>query len=191
MKITDAVNRYIYDALYASLKGAKDKLGANWVKTGALNTTNKASLVKLCQDIEMATGSPVTIFGTRSALSSLSAMADVSWAPNSIKEEYYRNGGVLGIWEGFKVAEIAQGLKRGAAINSATVEYQVDNSMLFVMPTGVSQKFIKVVNEGDTQIAQVTDKDTNRDMSYEYEMLFKMGISVIINQVFGVWTVTA
>lgn len=189
LKVSDAVNRYIFDAVYAALKGAKDSLGANWVKTGALEAANKETLVKLCQDISMATGSEVVIFGTRTTLSALSAMADVNWAPETIKEEYYRNGGVLGIWEGIRVAEIGQGLKRGAAINSASVEYQVDNNQLYIIPVGVANKFIKVVNEGDSQISQVSDKDTNRDLSYEYEMQFKMGISVILNTVFGVWTV--
>ena len=189
LKVSEAVNRYLYDALYAALRGAKENLGANWVKSGALEVANKATLVKLCQDISMATGSEVTIFGARSALSSLSAMADVNWAPESIKQEYYSNGGVLGNWEGFKVAEIGQGLKRGASINSATVEYMLDTDRLYIIPTDVANKFIKVVNEGDTQISQVTDKDTNRDMSYEYEMLFKMGIAVILSTVFGVWEI--
>ena len=189
LKVSEAVNRYLYDALYAALRGAKDNLGANWVKSGALDVANKATLVKLCQDISMATGSEVTIFGARSALSSLSAMADVNWAPESVKQEYYSNGGVLGNWEGFKVAEIGQGLKRGAAINSATVEYMLDTDRLYIIPTSVSNKFIKVVNEGDTQISQVTDKDTNRDMSYEYEMMFKMGIAVMLSTVFGVWEI--
>lgn len=137
----------------------------------------------------MATGSDVTIFGARSALSSLTGMANVNWAPNSVKEEYYKNGGVLGNWEGFQVAEIGQGLKRGANINSASVEYQLDTDRLYVIPTNVANKFIKLVNYGETQIAQVTDKDTNRDMSYEYEVLYKMGINVILNTVFGVWEI--
>lgn len=189
LKIVDAVNRYIYDAVYAALKGASANLGANWVKTGALDAANKASLVKLCQDVEMATGSAVVIFGTRSALSSLSAMANVDWMPNSAKEEYYQNGGLLGLWEGFRVAEIGQGLKRGAAINSATVDYLVDNNQLYIVPVNAVNKFIKIVNEGDAQISQVSDKDTNRDMSYEYEYMFKMGISVVFNTVFGYWNV--
>lgn len=188
-KVADAINRYLYDALYAALRGAKDNLGANWVKSGALETANKSTLVKLCQDISMATGSEVTIFGARSALSSLTAMADVNWAPESIKEEYYRNGGILGNWEGFAVAEIGQGLKRGAGINSASVDYMLDTDRLYVIPTSVANKFIKVVNYGETQISQVTDKDTNRDMSYEYEVLYKMGINVILNTVFGVWEI--
>ena len=188
-KVAEAINRYLYDALYASLRGAKDSLGANWVKSGALETANKATLVKLCQDISMATGSEVTIFGARSALSSLTGMADVNWAPESVKKEYYANGGILGNWEGFAVAEIGQGLKRGAGINSASVEYQLDTDRLYVIPTSVANKFIKVVNYGETQVAQVTDKDTNRDMSYEYEVLYKMGINVILNTVFGVWEI--
>ena len=189
LKVTEAVNRYLYDALYAALRGAQKNLGANWVKSGALDTANKSTLVKLCQDISMATGSEVTIFGARTSLSSLSAMADVNWAPESVKQEYYANGGVLGNWEGFKVAEIGQGLKRGAGINSATVEYMLDTDRLYIIPTDIANKFIKVVNEGDSQISQVTDKDTNRDMSYEYEMMFKMGIAVILNTVFGVWNI--
>ena len=189
LKVTEAVNRYLYDALYAALKGAKKNLGANWVKSGSLEAANKSTLVKLCQDISMATGSEVTIFGARTSLSSLSAMADVNWAPESVKQEYYANGGVLGNWEGFKVAEIGQGLKRGASINSAAVEYMLDTDRLYIIPTDIANKFIKVVNEGDSQISQVTDKDTNRDMSYEYEMMFKMGIAVILNTVFGVWEI--
>jgi hypothetical protein len=134
----------------------------------------------------MATGSEVTIFGARSALSSLTAMADVNWAPEEVKKEYYANGGVLGNWEGFSVAEIGQGLKRGAGIKSASVEYMLDSDRLYIIPTSVANKFIKVVNYGEAQISQVTDRDTNRDMSYEYEMLWKMGINVILNTVFGV-----
>ena len=38
-------------------------------------------------------------------------------------------------------------------------------------------------------VSQVTDKDTNRDMSNEYEVLYKMGINVILNTVFGVWDI--
>lgn len=137
----------------------------------------------------MAAGSEVTIFGARPALSSLTAMADVNWAPESAKVEYYANGGVLGNWEGIRVAEIGQGLKRGAAINSAEVEYMLDVDRLYIVPTSATNKFIKVVNYGESQIHQVTDKDTNRDLSYEYEMLYKLGINVILNTVFGVWEI--
>ena len=188
-KVAEAINRYLYDALYASLKGAQTNLGANWVKSGALETANKATLVKLCQDISYATGSEVTIFGARTALSSLTGMADVNWAPEDVKKEYYANGGILGNWEGFAVAEIGQGLKRGAGINSAAVEYQLDTDKLYIIPTSAANKFIKLVNYGETQVSQVTDRDTNRDGSYEYEVQYRMGINVVLNTVFGVWDI--
>ena len=137
----------------------------------------------------MATGSEVTIFGARSALSSLTAMADVNWAPEDVKKEYYAKGGILGNWEGFSVAEIGQGLKRGAGINSQSVDYMLDTDRLYIVPTSVANKFIKVVNYGEAQVSQVTDRDTNRDMSYEYEMMWKMGINVILSTVFGVWEI--
>ena len=53
----------------------------------------------------------------------------------------------------------------------------------------IANKFIKLVNYGETMVSQVTDKDTNRDMSYEYEVLYKMGINVILSTVFGVWEI--
>lgn len=116
-------------------------------------------------------------------------MADVNWAPETVKEEYYKNGGILGNWEGFTVAEIGQGLKKGASINSATVEYQLDTDRLYIIPTNVADKFIKLVNYGETQVDQVTDRGTNRDMSMEYEVLYKMGINVVLATVFGVWEI--
>lgn len=138
----------------------------------------------------MATGSPVTIFGDRTALSALSAMADVNWISETMKNEYHKNGGVLGDWEGFSLAEIGQGLKRGAGINSVSVEYQLKTDRLYIIPTSVSNKFIKLVNYGETQVDQVTDNSKNRDGSHEYEVLYKMGINIILNSVLGIVKIT-
>ena len=185
-KVTDAINRYLLDAVYAAFKDAKTKLGTNWVGTGSLKS-NKDKFIKLCQDVEMATGKAVTIFGSKSALSKLFALTAPEMYSNEMKNAAYANGGILASWEGFNVAEIGQGLKRGANINSATVEYMLDTNVLYIMP-GADEKFIKVVNYGETQVSQVTDKDTNRDMSQEYEVQYKMGINILLNTVFGVWS---
>ncbi len=50
-------------------------------------------------------------------------------------------------------------------------------------------KFIKLVNEGDTQITQVTDPTTRRDMTYEYEYQMKFGIAVVTNLKWGMWNI--
>lgn len=186
-KVTEARLRYIYEAVYASLAELETKLGQAWIGTGELTANSKDELVDLITKVSVASGSEVTIFGVKSDLSKLSAMADIQWMPEIAKEEYYRNGGHVGIWEGARVAEIGNALKAGAGINSATVEYAIPTGRLYIIPTDTANKFIKLVNEGDTLVTSVTDMATNRDMSYEYEVLFKMGIAVVLSSVIGVW----
>ena len=53
------------------------------------------------------------------------------------------------------------------------------------------EKFIKLVNEGDTQLRAITDKDTLMDMTYEQEMMTKLGVAVMLNSAFGVWDIDA
>ena len=50
-------------------------------------------------------------------------------------------------------------------------------------------KFVKIVNEGEMRVSEVSNPDTNRDMTYEYEVSFKMGAAVVINTLFGIWTI--
>ena len=56
------------------------------------------------------------------------------------------------------------------------------------MPTNVD-KFIKFVNEGDTQLKSVMDKDTNLDMTYDYTFMTKLGMAVITAACFGVYDI--
>lgn len=50
-------------------------------------------------------------------------------------------------------------------------------------------KFIKLVNEGDTQLRAITDKDTLMDETYEQEIQTKLGVAVMLNSAFGVWDI--
>ena len=52
-------------------------------------------------------------------------------------------------------------------------------------------KWIKLVNEGDTQLRSITDKDTNMDMTYESEIQTKLGVAVMLNSAFGCWDIDA
>ena len=52
-------------------------------------------------------------------------------------------------------------------------------------------KFIKLVNEGDTQLRAITDKDENMDMTYEQELMTKLGIAIMLNSAFGVYDIDA
>jgi hypothetical protein len=57
------------------------------------------------------------------------------------------------------------------------------------MPVG-DNRFIKVVNEGQPEMRQVNDNTVNQDMTYDYRYMFKMGVAVMVNLLFGVWNIT-
>lgn len=98
-----------------------------------------------------------------------------------MKEERNTTGR-LGIWEGVRLVEIPQRF----APNDTTTKL-VDPKKLLIMPTG-DNKFVKLVYEGDPQIREISDGDTNMDMTMEYEYQVKMGIATVIGKKFGTWT---
>lgn len=181
-KITEAYDRYINQALYEALMGVGSTLGAQWYKSSALDATTKEVLRTLCMDVSMATDSEVVIMGTRAALASVFDLTNVEWASGDMKNEKYTTGR-FGYWEGIRLQE----LKNGFKLNDTT-QYLVANDMLFIMPVGI-EPFIKLVYEGDTQMYQVQDAGTHMDLTYDYEVMTKLGIGVLTNQKFGVWKI--
>ena len=81
--------------------------------------------------------------------------------------------------------EIPQGFKR----NDLT-QNLVANDILWIMPVA-DNKFIKLVNEGETQVYQVTDAGQHMDMTYDFEMQQKLGVAILFNLAFGVYKITA
>ena len=183
-KVSEAFDRYINEALYNAMIGAGANLGTQWLKTGAIGDATKETLRTLCMDVAMATGHEVVIMGTRAALAPVYALTNVSWASNDMKNQMHTTGR-FGYWEGIRLVEIPQNFK----LNDTT-NYLVDNDKLFIMPVA-DNKFIKLVNEGDAQVFQIQDAGERRDMTYEYEYQMKMGIAVMTNLKWGMWSITA
>lgn len=84
-------------------------------------------------------------------------------------------------WEGIRLVEIPQNFK----LNDTT-NYIVDNQKLFIMPLS-DNRFLKLVFEGDANIASVVDKDENQDMTYEYIYQQKLGLAVLTNLKWAMW----
>lgn len=186
-KVLEAYNKYINNALYQALISASNGLAAMWRKTGAIV---EATLNSLCMDVAMATGCEVVIMGTRAALSPVYALNSVSWASNEMKNEKYTTGR-FGYWNGIRLVEIPQGiLSIDETKASGGAQYLVDNNKLFIMPMA-DNKFIKLVNEGDSQVYQVTDAATRRDMTYEYEFQTKIGVGIVTNLRWAMWDTAA
>ena len=104
-KVSEAYNQYVNETLYNALISAGEGLGSQWYKTSALSSTTASTLRTLCMDVAMATGYEVVIMGTRTALSSVTALQDVSWASNDMKNEKNLTGR-FGYWEGIRLVEI-------------------------------------------------------------------------------------
>ena len=80
-------------------------------------------------------------------------------------------------------------IKQGFRLNTTT-EYLVDDKQLLIMPVG-DNKFIKMVNEGQPEMRQVNDNTANQDMTYDYRYMFKFGVAVMVNLLFGVYNIAA
>lgn len=186
-KIYEAFDKEVNDTVYSSVMAAGSKLpttNSQWVKTGALNSTNKDTFMTLLEDVQSANGCDIVIMGTKSALAKLNGMEETTWISDSMKEARYSTGR-LGLFEGVRLVEIPQAF----AANDTTTKL-VDNTKLLVMPVA-DNRFVKIFNEGESQVKEVSDGTTNLDGTMEYEYQQKMGVATVIGRLFGMWTITA
>ena len=177
----EAYDRYVKNALYDAMVGYARDLEGQFKATGSVT---KEELNRLCELVSTATGSPVMIMGTQTALSNVIALQNSNYISDAMKDEHYRTG-TLGMWEGKELVAIPQVFEKGKVGT-----YKIDNTLIWIMPVS-DLKFIKLVNEGDTQLRAITDKDTNMDMTYEQELQTKLGIAIMLNSAFGVYDVDA
>lgn len=176
-KIYEAFDKKVNDMVYAAVMAAGDKVlpTSQFTKTGTLN---KDTLITLVEDVQTANGVEAVIMGTKTALSKLNALADTQWISDSMKEERHTTGR-LGIWEGIRLVEIPQSF----APND-TSKKLVANDVLLVMPVA-DNKFIKIYDEGEAQVKEVSDGNTNMDKTIEYEYQQKMGVATVLQRKFG------
>lgn len=185
-KIYEAFDKKVNDMVYEALMAAGTKLPnqTQFNKTAPLSADTKDTLITLVEDVQAATGDEVVIMGTKAALSKLTALSDVSWISDAMKEERHTTGR-LGIWEGTRLVEIPQ---RFAPNDTST--RLVDNNKLLIMPVA-DNRFIKVYDEGEAVITEVSDASTHMDMTIDYEYQQKMGVATVIGKYFGVWNISS
>ena len=176
-KIYEAFDKKVNDMVYAAVMATGDKVlpTSQFTKTGTLN---KDTLITLVEDVQTANGVEAVIMGTKTALSKLNALADTQWISDSMKEERHTTGR-LGIWEGIRLVEIPQSF----APNDTTTKL-VANDVLLVMPVA-DNKFIKIYDEGEAQVKEVSDGNANMDKTIEYEYQQKMGVATVLQRKFG------
>lgn len=179
-KVYEAFDRKINDMIYEAFMSADEKLPTDIKITAKLES---AKLLEAVQTLETDTGKEIVIVGTRPALSKVVALSDSAWISERMKDERNTTG-MVGSFEGIRLLMVPQVNEYG------TRNKKLDNSKLLLMPIDPNNKPIKLVNEGEAQVKQVSDGDTNQDMTYEYELRQKLGVSVIVNQLFGSYKMT-
>ena len=178
-KIYDAYDRYIKNAIYDTMVGYANNLSGMFKKTGSLT---EANLRDLCDLVSTAMNQDVMIMGTRTAISKVNALTNVDYLSSNMKDELHRTG-TMALWQGIEIIELPQVFEK-----NKVGQYKLDNDVLWIMPKS-EERFIKLVNEGDMQIFQVSDAATNRDMTNEYEVMQKLGIGILLNGCFGVYKI--
>lgn len=171
--------QYVQSMVYAELKGAATQLPSDMKDTGALSPATKARFDALIEKVANVNGTDVVVMGTKTALKHITAIADVNWASDSQKESI-ANTGRLGSYEGTTLIEIPQRLIPG------TRTVAVENDVLYIIPI-VEDKFVKFVDEGETEIFEVTEKAKLVDDFDTYEMSRRMGADVVLGSYFGYW----
>ena len=178
-KLTDMVYESVMDA-YKQIPVAEDKK-KNFIGNGALV---KDELDTIIENVGGLNDSDVYILGTRTALKKLNALAEVDWRAEIQKEDVARLGR-LGFYETTDLIEIPQRFD-----NNDVTKRLVDDKILLIMPKTSDNKFVWVVDQGETLIDEITERGEEHgriDDVMKYEMQRSFGVTTKIGAYFGAW----
>ena len=158
--------------------------GTGFVNTGTLSPATKAAFDTIISNVSDANGNcEVVIMGTKAALQKLNDLGNVNWISNLAKDSVY-NIGRMGLYEGNRLVEI----NNRFADKTLTTKVFKDNKLLIIPVIGDAGKFVKVIDEGYTEI-----EHTERDEKYSSDLMSMevqrwFGVGVVIGHQFGQWT---
>lgn len=175
-KIQEGLTLDVNDRVYTSFGSANIYLPEDFKESGAFV---KDSMLKLIDNVQTATGSNVKIIGTRQGLSAMDAGLGSEWVSESMKNERNTNG-VTRFWEGVRTVMLPQSFIKG------TYEQAINPKILRVIPDGFTP--IKVWYEGENRIRQLTSDDS-LDQTEDIETQVKMGIGVVMPDLFAEYTI--
>lgn len=175
----------IQEESYAQLGAAVTALPAQFKGTGTLDSTNKSNFDGIVEAVSAANnGADVVIMGTKSALSQISGMADVNWAAKDQRDSVM-NTGNIGIYEGTRLITIPNRFK-----DKSMSQYVFDTDKIYIIPViGEEGKFIKMIDEGDTEILEQMERGDNLSDIQTYEVQRRLGFGVVLGRYFGYWDI--
>ena len=176
----------IEEECFAQLGAAITSLPAMFKGTGTLDSTNKGDFDDIVSAVSAANnGAEVVIMGDKLALSKISGMADVNWAAKDQRDNVM-NTGNIGIYEGTRLITLPNRFT-----DKSLSSYVIDRDKLYIMPViGDDGKFIKMIDEGDTEIYEHLSKDEKYVSDLQtYEVQRMMGWGIVLGRYFGYWDI--
>ncbi|MEY8736426.1 hypothetical protein AB9M75_04045 [Lactobacillus sp. AN1001] len=171
-RVTEGFANHLQACMAEALTTAYTKLNASDKLSGKVTID---ALVKLAQRIQVKSGAPVAIYGTKAALGKVAELAGVQLFSGTMKDEFNKIG-YLGTVRGLELIEIPQAYKAN------TDEFALSDSDLLILPKG--EKIIGVVMEGDS-LTDTPDNMLRNDMQMSFVTLKKLGVQVMQMKVYG------
>ena len=182
-KIAEAYTAKIQETVYAAVANAYQSLPVQTASFIGTGTLVKANFDAIIENVSAANGgAPVVLMGTKAALANLSSLVPVNWIADGQKDNF-ANSGLIGIYEGNVLVEIPQ------RFTDKTLTSKIFPSNVIMIMPKLEDKFVKLVDEGDTQILEKTERGDYLSDIQSYEVQRRFGVGVVIGRQFGQWTI--
>ena len=144
-------------------------------KYGFAGTYSDDEVLRVAENVQAKTGLRPVIYGSKSALANLRKSSASLWS--EAEKEEVRRAGHVGLFNGYECVEIPNFMDKDDNL-------VLNQNMLFVIPEGT--KIIKLLNEGNAEIYEVTDQHARADQQIEYQYTQRFQLGVLKSNVYGV-----
>ena len=171
-KVAESFQKKINNDIYAAVKAGFDGLISPYKESGSFD---ESKLTAIIDHVEAATGKKAFILGSKQAVRKITGVKGAD--STSAKEDLY----AMGYFGHFYTTPI---IVMENAHKVGSKDFVLGNDLYIVAS---DDKFVKFVTEGDTLIIP-GDALGNSDLSQEYFMAERYGISVIFAESFGCYS---
>lgn len=171
-KVAESFQKKINNDIYAAVKAGFDGLISPYKESGSFD---ESKLTEIIDHVEAATGKKAFILGSKQAVRKITGVKGAD--STSAKEDLY----AMGYFGHFYTTPI---IVMENAHKVGSTDFVLGNDLYIVAS---DDKFVKFVTEGDTLIIP-GDALGNSDLSQEYFMAERYGISVIFAESFGCYS---
>ena len=171
-KVAESFQKKINNDIYAAVKACFDGLISPYKESGSFD---ESKLTAIIDHVEAATGKKAFILGSKQAVRKITGVKGAD--STSAKEDLY----AMGYFGHFYTTPI---IVMENAHKVGSTDFVLGNDLYIVAS---DDKFVKFVTEGDTLIIP-GDALGNSDLSQEYFMAERYGISVIFAESFGCYS---